>query len=150
MNWTTSAILNRLGRAQIKPLYAQVLSPLKGGRISPWLFRALRWWCDFIDMRPTVKREVNSSERPHLLTWADASGVDCIIEAVIYVKTQDRWYHCYMKVPDHIMSQFLAREDHEIQGQELLGVILAYHSFRHVCWLWSVRDRFFCRFEKPV
>ena len=32
LNWTTSAILNRLGRAQIKPLYAQVMSPLKGGQ----------------------------------------------------------------------------------------------------------------------
>ena len=77
-----------------------------------------------------------------MLTWADASGVDCIIAAVIYLKTQDRWYHCYMKVPDHIMSQFLAREDHEIQGQELLGVILAYYSFRH--WVAGTYWTIFC------
>ena len=40
----------RLGRAMLRPLYAQQYAPLKGGRVGPFLLMALRWWKQVLEL----------------------------------------------------------------------------------------------------
>ena len=132
LQWATSALMSRVGRAQLKPIYAQANRPLPSGRISPWLARSLRWWLLFLDWMPQIPRPVIKKQQNHIVTWADASGEGRKIAAVAWNAETDEMQHTWMVVPQELLQAFLPRNDHEIQAQELLGVLLAFATFSHL------------------
>ena len=107
--WTACMIASRLGRAMLKPLYAQSTNTLRGGRVSPWLARALEWWIVFIQQMPKLERSIRTNRVQHIVCWADASGAS--------------------RLEMGLLQQLIPREDNQIKAQELLGVVLALHTF---------------------
>ena len=127
--WTSCMMASRLGRAMLKPLYAQSTNPLRGGKVSPWLARALEWWIVFIQQMPRLERSIRTDRRQHIVCWADASGASRLVAAVAFLPCQRRWVYTIWRAPVRVLQQLIPREDNQIQAQELFGVVLALHTF---------------------
>ena len=131
LTWTCTGLVSRVGRAQLKPVYAQSNKPLPSGRVSPWLARSLAWWLNFLDWMPRIVRTVGGDERrQHVVTWADASGAEANVAAVMWSHQRQRWYHNLCVVPGDLLNLLLMRGDNDIMAEELLGVVLALGTFQ--------------------
>ena len=130
LTWACTALVSRVGRAQLKPVYAQANRPLPSGRVSPWLARSLAWWLNFMDWMPRIVRQVGGDEeRRHVVTWADASGAEAKVAAVMWSAEEQCWYHTWCVVPRSLLNLFLVRGDNDIMAEELLAVVLAMTTF---------------------
>ena len=121
---------NRVGRAYIKPFYAQAHAPLPGNLLSPWRRRSAEWFLAYLSHSPvSVRRGVDHS-RPCVVTWSDAAGASRWVAAVVHVGGQFWWTRC--QTSDAIWNQLLDRGDHQIGFQELLGILLVWGTFQHL------------------
>ena len=124
---TTSA--NRVGRAFIKPFYAQQMAPMHGNLISASLAWAIEWFIVYLTKLPVaIKRGIQP--RPLVVTWHDAAGESRWVAAVVRVDTIYFWTR--LRTPDHIWAQLAPREDSQIGFQELLGFVLLLGTFEHL------------------
>lgn len=121
---------NRVGRAFIKPFHAQAHLPLARHTISPQLRRAGEWFAEYLTHCPTSVRSFQTEGRPKVISWSDASGQGNWVAAVIFVSGQFFWTRT--KTPDQVLAELLPRQDCQIQFQELLGLILTWHTFQSV------------------
>ena len=129
LSFAVSVTTNKVGRAFIKPLYAQAACPLPGGKMTLWLVAACLWWISYLEIRPpsvfsAVKR------RRHSIIWTDAAGASRWIAAVLFV--DGKWLWTRMIVPESVWDCFLTRKDDQIGMQELLAIPLAFETFSSV------------------
>ena len=68
-------------------------------------------------------------QRHVVRVWADASGQQRLISAVISVG--DRMWYTSTRVSDRIWSQLQTRGDHQIGVQEMLAVLLLLETFEN-------------------
>ena len=125
-SFAVSVSCDRVGRAFVKPFYAQAHSPLVGHRISMRMRLAAEWWRSFLKLRmppfvPCVKRE-------HVLVWTDTAGESSWLAAVLCV--QGKWFWTRYQVTQELWSLFIPRADDQIMMQELLAIPLAYETFK--------------------
>ena len=130
LSFAVSASAGRVGRAFLKPFFAQSNDPLPGGRASPWLLRAAEWFIHYLRVQPPLRQEADLSARRHVRTWSDAAGVSRWVAAVVEVGGAFFWTR--VKTPDCIWDQLLERGDHQIGVQEMLGVALTWGTFSSV------------------
>ena len=126
LSFAVTAAAGRVGRAYVKPLYAQAAAPLAYHRISIWLSFALVWWMAYLDVRPATQVSSTVSKR-HVVGWCDAAGASRWLGAVVYANGLFFYARCI--TPGFIWDQLLEREDNQIGVQEMLGVLLLLESF---------------------
>lgn len=121
---------NRVGRAYIKPFYAQAHAPLPGHVVSPWLRRSAEWFIRYLKQPPVSVRRGCGNDRPCVVSWSDAAGESTWVAAVICVTGTFFWTR--LQTPPEILKLLLDRGDHQIGFQELLGIILVWGTFEHL------------------
>ena len=121
---------NRVGRAYVKPFYAQAHAPLPGHVVSPWLRRSAEWFIHYLQRPPLSVRRGCSNDRPCVVSWSDAAGESTWVAAVICVAGNFFWTR--LQTPSEILKLLLDRGDHQIGFQELLGIILVWGTFEHL------------------
>ena len=126
LSFAVSVTTNKVGRAFIKPLYAQAACPLPGGKMTLWLVAACWWWISYLQLRPPSLFSA-VKKRKHSIIWTDAAGASRWIAAVVFV--DNRWLWTRMIVPQSVWDCFLARNDDQIGMQELLAIPLAFETF---------------------
>ena len=126
---TTAA--DKIGRAYIRPFYAQSAEPLAGNAASPLMSRSASFFRHYL--RSGFARRFNPRMcREHINCWSDAAGSTRVVAAVIYIPSVGWRWTCW-KPPDGVFKSLLVRNDEQIGFQELAGVILCLRTFRH--WL---------------
>eukprot|EP00971_Amphidinium_carterae_P079738 1577768-Amphidinium_carterae.1 len=55
---------NKVGRAFVKPFFAQFHDPLHGNAISALLEQAIHWWLKYLELRPPAMQKLLQSTRP--------------------------------------------------------------------------------------
>ena len=128
LTFAVTVSMGKVGRAYVKPFFAQAYHPLPRHRVGPMLHRACTWWADYLEIRPELAICADSSKRRKVVAWTDASGESRTLAAVIQVR--DVWKYTFMRVPDEVWVQFLPRDDAQICMQELLAVPLLLSTFR--------------------
>ena len=117
----------KVGRAFVRPFYAQAHAPMPGFSVSPLLMRAGNWWHEYLRLGPTLRAVPNAGVRRHLVCYTDASGVDRMLAAVVYDGIS--WYFARTKVSEEVMGQLLQRNDNQIGVLEMLAVALLFWTF---------------------
>ena len=126
LSFAVTMSANRVGRAFIKPFYAQSNDPLPGGRCSSWLLTAAAWWRSYLSADFTSEH-TTALARQHFVCWTDAAGQSRLIAAVV-ASPRGIWFtRC--RAPDFIRDQLSPRDDHQIGVQEALAVMLLQASF---------------------
>ena len=74
LSFAVYASTGKVGRAYLKPLYAQANAPLPRGRASPYLLQAAMWWIQYLVLCPSTTVPCLSSTRPTVHAWTDAAG----------------------------------------------------------------------------
>ena len=127
----------RVGRAYIKPFYAQAHSPTAPNTVSTRLLQSARWFHAYLEKCPFSVRRVRTEHAAQCITWSDAAGATKWVAAIASVQGQYFWTR--LKTPDDVWEQLLDRGDFQIGFQELLGLLLAWGTFGHLlkgaCWL---------------
>ena len=126
LSFAVSVTTNKVGRAFIKPLYAQAAAPMPGGKMSLWLMCACLWWISYLELCPP-SLFLATHRRKHSIIWTDAAGASRWIAAVCFVN--DTWLWTRMIVPEDVWECFLTRNDDQIGMQELLAIPLALETF---------------------
>ena len=126
LNWASSRMFNRLGRAMLRPIFDQ--QRRYAGEVDNELCRALQWWRDVLalDIAEVRQWELPKGEAVHL--FCDASGSPGHLGAVLFDGQCCEWTHA--GVPEHVLECFRRREDNQIMGLELLAIALAIGSFK--------------------
>ena len=127
LTFAVTVSLGKVGRAFVRPFFAQSNQPLSGGRASHWLLAACRWWCQYFGQRPHILLSAKTDGRQRVLAWTDAAGASRKIAAVVFVA--GCWRYTAVRVPDHIWAQLLPRRDNQITMQEFLAVPLLLATF---------------------
>ena len=126
LNFSVTVQGNRVGRAFIKPFYAQHFAPMSRDRMNSLLVWAVNWFIRYLTLRPSAVRR-GVTPRPLLVSWSDAAGASTWIAAVVRWKGTFFWTR--VKTPRHILQQLTPREDSQIGFQELLGLVLVLGTF---------------------
>ena len=64
LSFAVTAFSNKVGRAFVKPFYAQAHSPMRGWRCSPGLLNAALWWLQLLGLRVRATHSTCLA-RPH-------------------------------------------------------------------------------------
>ena len=126
MPFAVTAAGNKVGRAFIKPFYAQVYSPLRHDRCSAPLLSAAKWWVVYLKAR-FASEHASALAREHCICWTDAAGASRLLAAVITTPRGVWFTRC--RVPDFVWRQLLPRSDDQIGVQEALAVLLLQATF---------------------
>jgi len=126
LSFAVGVAANRVGRAFIKPFYAQQHAPLKGGKVRCLLANACSWFVHYLTHRPRAVRW-GITLRPLVTTWHDAAGASRWVAAV--VRTESGYLWTRVQTPQHVWDQLVERSDCQIGFQELLGVVLILGTF---------------------
>jgi hypothetical protein len=121
LNFAATNAFKRLGRAMIRPFYAQQHAPLKGGRAGPALMLASKWWIQVLELR--LSQEVTlAADVETVELFCDARGEPPRLAAVLL--DGDTKVYTDLKPSADIMALFQDRSDNQIMGQELLAIAL--------------------------
>ena len=126
LSFAVSVAANRVGRAFIRPFYAQQHAPLRKGAVGCLLAWACSWFVHYLSHRPRAVRW-GVSPRPLLVTWHDAAGASRWVAAV--VRSDSGYFWTRIQTPQHVWEQLSVRADSQIGFQELLGVVLILGTF---------------------
>ena len=125
-----TASQNRVGRAYVKPLFAQACQSLTNA--SALVLRACLWWQGYLPLRPPTMHNAFVASRPTVSAWTDAAGRSRWIAAVGALVGEDgdlTWRWSRLRLPDQIGSLLLDRQDRQTGCQAFLAVVLAYATF---------------------
>ena len=126
LNFTTSCVFQKLGRAPLAPIYAQQHAPLPGGVVSNRLLMSLKWWRTFL--KNPIKRTHNHKHEPscvHLFT--DARGTPPRLAAVI--EDNGSIFYTDIAAPKKLMKTLVPRRDAQIMALEMMAVYLGLKTF---------------------
>ena len=116
-----------LGRAIVRPLFAQQYKPLRHGRASPLLKLALRWWEAALQMPLQKTIPLQHEEESVINVFCDARGTPARVGAVIVngpsIKYTD-W-----PPPQAVLDALVKRQDEQIMAQELIAIVVGLFIF---------------------
>ena len=118
---------NRVGRAYIRPVYAQVNAPLENGRMSPLLNTSCRWFVEYLTARPFTWIMPKSNQDP-IICWVDAASDPLYIGVVVYV--DGKWLFTHGPMPKCLIHQCRKRGDKYIGLAETFSVSVAFATFK--------------------
>ena len=126
LSFAVSVTAGRVGRAYLKPFFAQANEPQPRERASWSMLRAAAWFARYLGQAPAITHSAGSDGKPHVHAWTDAAGAEQWLSAVC---VHGSWLWTRLRVPDEVWQQLLPRGDNQIGMQELLAVPLAYTTF---------------------
>ena len=132
LTWATQHLFRKLGRAMIKPLFAQCSSAT--GNVGPRLLMALKWWLVIlVEYITECKAWVEPKQRScHLFVDAASTPARC---AAVLIMDGGVWYTDV--APDEaVMKSFMQRRDKQIMTLEILAILLSISTFAE-----KVKDR---------
>ena len=102
LSFAVTAAGNKVGRAFIKPFYAQVYAPLRYDRCSAHLLSAAKWWIVYSKAR-FASEHASALAREHCICWTDAAGASRLLAAVITTARGVCFTRCRVqqRVADH-------------------------------------------------
>ena len=102
LSFATTVAAGRVGRAYIKPFYAQSNKPIKNGWASTWLLQASHWWQAYLGQAPAMCHCASIGDRPHVHVWTDAAGQSRMLAAVIFAA--EAWHYTRLVLPEAILG----------------------------------------------
>ena len=125
LSWATSNLFHRLGRALLRPLFAQARGRTQN--VNSSLRLCLEWWLEVLasDVCELVPWKLSHQKCVHL--FCDARSVPPRIAAVLLIDGQQYFTDC--EPPVAAMEFFRPRADNQIMGLELLSIALGLSSF---------------------
>ena len=125
--FANQVIFKRLGRAMLRPLYAQQNAPMHNGRLSNLLRLSLQWWKSVLslEIRDTVSLKPKLCDVVEL--FGDARGSPPRVASVLL--KDGRVQYSSWQPDEEVMMTFCARNDQQIMGQELLAVLFGMSTF---------------------
>eukprot|EP00971_Amphidinium_carterae_P331919 6465766-Amphidinium_carterae.1 len=130
LSFAVTVTANKVGRAYVKPFFAQAHDPLPHDALSPLLRESVRWWLQYLSLRPLAIRLKGITVRPTVYMWTDAAGESRWLAAVVYAG--GKYYWTRMLTPDVTWNMLLPRMDNQIGFQEFLAVLLGLESFQDI------------------
>ena len=122
LNFATQHLFHKLGRAMIKPIYAQKTTG--SGRVGPRLLEALKWWLMVLRHNVTEHRAWLQSESKVCRMFVDAASIPAWLAAVLFI--DGHVIYTDAKPTRQILGQLAARNDKQITS--LVGSMLV-----HLC-----------------
>jgi len=86
LTWATQALFHRVGRAMVKPIYAQKCC--HHGAIGPRLKMALRWWASVLERGISENRAWCQSAEPIGRLFVDAASTPARCAGVLFADGQ--------------------------------------------------------------
>ena len=112
LSWATQSLFYRLGRAMIKPIFAQKTS--RTGHVGDRLFAALRWWSCVIENGVCEELSWDDSQTPLCHMFVDAASNPARCAAVLVIDGEV--FYTDVAPDDELMSQLAARRDNQIMA----------------------------------
>ena len=136
LSFSVSVSGNRVGRAYIKPFFAQANAPLPRNQVSPRMAQSADWFLQYLENSPASARS-SCKGRPQCVSWSDAAGPSRWVAAIVSVEGAYLWTR--MQTPPDVWTVLLDRGDNQIGFQELLGVLHVWGTFSSLlaesCWV---------------
>lgn len=126
LSWGSSKLFGRFGRALLRPIFDQASK--RNGRIAVDLRRALCWWQQILATGVSEKRPWKLPKQHPVHVFCDARGNPPHLAAVLISTTDCKYTH--MPAPPELVAWFTRRSDNQILGLELLGIALAFSTFK--------------------
>ena len=123
--WATQHLFHRVGRAMIRPIYAQ--KKTRDGVVGSRLKAALLWWRDVLSERVSETRPWVLSDSPPCHIFVDAASTPPRCAAVLAIA--GRLWYTDVQPSTELMGQFLVRRDKQIMTLEILAIIVALSTF---------------------
>jgi hypothetical protein len=134
LSFASTFLFRRLGRAMLKPFFAQQYGTPDDCRVSRQLRLAIVWWLEALgrpqcEVFPFSSAQVQTVE---VFTDAASGGAGRVphIAAVVFVNGY--CFYAHTEVTEAWMNWFLPRGDGQIMGLELLAVIFAQETFEKI------------------
>ena len=108
--WATQHLFYRVGRAMIKPIFAQKAS--KSGIVGPRLLRALVWWRSILREGVSEDRPWAMYEKAPCRLFLDAASTPARLAGILFCDGRRLYFDGAPS--DHIMQQFVKRNDNQI------------------------------------
>ena len=125
LNFATQHLFHKLGRAMIKPIYAQKTTGT--GNVGPRLLEALEWWLMVLLQNVTERRAWNGSDRRPCRLFVDAASTPARLAAVLFIDGQV--FYSDAAPTQQLMEQLAARRDKQITSLEIIGILMALATF---------------------
>ena len=126
LNFTTSCIFQKLGRAPLAPIYTQQHAPLPAGTVSNRLMMALKWWSAFLK-NPVMRTHRHGHVPPCVHIFTDARGSPPRLAAVM--ETDGSIIYTDLATPKKLIKALVPRRDAQIMAQEMMAAYLALNTF---------------------
>ena len=91
LNFATQACFHRIGRAMVRPFYAQQYAPLRGGRMGDMLVLATDWWIAVLRERVTQNVPLAGYANTAELFCDASGGANAGMAAVLFMDNKI-WY----------------------------------------------------------
>lgn len=108
--WATQLLFDRVGRAMIKPIFAQKAS--KDGHVGPRLRQALIWWRNVIAHGVTETKPWTEGGRARAHIFVDAASTPARCAAVLFC--DDEVWYTDGPPSTRLLDQLAARRDNQI------------------------------------
>ncbi|CAK0808532.1 unnamed protein product, partial [Prorocentrum cordatum] len=128
LSWASQSLFKRLGRASLRPLFAQQRGC--GSRVRTPLRIALEWWREVLDagVHEVAEWKARPLGAAHL--FADARSTPPRASAVLFAR--DRVWYTDWAPGAAVLRLFGQRGDNQIMSLGLLAIAVATSSFRHL------------------
>lgn len=123
--WATQHLFHRVGRAMIKPIFAQKVSGT--GAVGIRLKTALLWWRQVLSQSISETRSWAPDCSWPCHVFVDAASTPPRCAAVLFVGS--RIWYTDVEPSQSLMSQFMARRDKQIMTLEILAIMVALSTF---------------------
>ena len=120
LTWSTQLLFHKLGRAMIKPVYAQKASAT--GSVGPRLLEALRWWRDVLQRETSEERPWQSVAQSVCRIFVDAASTPAYCAAVAFI--DGKRFYTAVAPPVSLMSQLASRRDKQITSLVCMSACL--------------------------
>jgi len=128
---------SRLGRAMLRPFFAQQHAPLRKGALGPLLKLAVKWWLTAFKLNMRREICVYDREGPTFDLFCDARGHPARVAAVLFFNG-NVVYTDWQPSPA-VLGAFSYREDNQIMGLELLAILVGLITFADILEGYDVR-----------
>ena len=128
LTWATQWLFNKVGRAMIRPIFAQVCSGT--GTVSARLLSALVWWLEVLEYGVTEVRSWRLTRSSTCRLYVDAASTPACCAAVLFVDGK-KLYTSWEPSAEQ-MKQFKQRRDKQIMTLEILAILGALSTFRDI------------------
>ena len=110
--WATRHLFYRVGRAMVKPIYAQKATT--DGHVGPRLLRALKWWRKVLMHSVAEQRPWHEGHQRPCFLFVDAASSPARCAAVLF---RDGEIHYTDGAPcPHLLDQLVVRGDTQIMS----------------------------------